>query len=45
MFLPYLGPEGHQPAGYLSVSQSLFIVFQTGVDLGAVAEQYVVHGC
>lgn len=42
---PYLGPVGHESAGHLSVHQSLFIVFETRVDLGAIAEQYVVHGC
>lgn len=41
----YLGPVGHESAGHLSVHQSLFIVFETRVDLGAIAEQYVVHGC
>lgn len=43
--LPYLGPVGHESAGHLSVYQSLVVVFEAGVDLGAIAEQYVVHGC
>lgn len=43
--VPYLGPVRPKSAGHLSLSQSLFIVFQTGVDLGAITEQYVVHGC
>lgn len=43
--LPYLRPLGHESTGHLCIHQSLFIVFQTRVDLGAVAEQYVVHGC
>ena len=42
---PYLGPVRLESAGHLSVSQSHFIVFQTTVDLGAIAEQYMVHGC
>ena len=40
----YLGPQRHQPAGHLSIPQCLFMLFQGGVDLGAVAEQYVVCG-
>lgn len=43
--LPNLGPVRHESAGHLSVSQSLVIVLQTGVDLGAITEQYVVQGC
>lgn len=41
----YLGPPGLESADHLSVSQSLVIVFQTGVDLGAVAEENVVQRC
>lgn len=40
----YLGPERHQSAGHLSISQSFVVVLQTGVDLGAVTEQNVVQG-
>lgn len=41
----HLGPVRHQSAGHLSIQQSLFIVSEAGVDLGAVAEEYVVQWC